>query len=74
MKARERVKGGCKKVEEDETKKAWPKRHAGDMVRGQHQQTKEWSLKGKVLEMVHGDRLVNVDLKDKGPPCSRGVL
>ena len=32
------------------------------MVRGQHPQTKIWSLKGKVLEMVHGDRAVNVEL------------
>ena len=63
-KARERVKGGCKKVEEDETKKAWPKPHAGDMVRGQDPKTKERSLKGKVLEKVHGDRSVNVDIED----------
>ena len=37
------------------------------MVRGQHPKTKEWSLKGEVLEMVHGDRAVNVDL-DEGEP------
>ena len=67
-KARERVKGGCKKVEEDETKKAWPKPHAGDMVRGQDPKTKEWSLKGMWLGMVHGDRSVNIDLKDRRPP------
>ena len=38
--------------------------YAGDMVRGQHPKTKEWSLKGEVLETVHGDRAVNVDLDD----------
>ena len=54
VKARERVKGSCYKVNEDK----------GDMVRGQHSQTKEWSLKGEVLEMVHGNRAVNVDLDD----------
>ena len=63
-KARERVKGGCKRLQEDETKRAWPKLYAGDMVRGQDPKTKEWSLKGEVLEMVHGDRAVNVDLDD----------
>ena len=36
-------------------------------MRGQLPKTKEWSLKGKVLEMVHGDRAVNVDL-DEGEP------
>ena len=34
------------------------------MVRGQHLKTKEWSLKGEVLEMVHGDRAVNVKLDE----------
>ena len=63
-KARERVTGGCKKVEEDKTKMAWPKLCLGDMVRGQDPKTKEWSLKGKVMELVHGDRSVNVDLED----------
>ena len=67
-KARERVKGGCKKFEEDDAKKAWPKPHAGDMVRGQDPKTKERILKGKVLEMVHGDRSVNIYLKDSRPP------
>ena len=61
-KARERVKGGCYKVTEDELKAAWPALHAGNMVRGQHPKTTEWSLKGEVLEMVHGNRAVNVDL------------
>ena len=37
------------------------------MVRSQHPRTKEWSLKGQVLEMVHGDKAVNVDL-DEGVP------
>ena len=36
------------------------------MVRGQHPKTKEWSLKGEVLETVHGNRSVNVDLDDGG--------
>ena len=45
-------------------KAAWPAMKPGDMVRGQHPQTKEWSLKGEVLEMVHRDRAVNVDLDD----------
>ena len=39
---------------------AWPKLCLGDMVRGQDPKTKEWSLKGKVMELVHGDRSVNV--------------
>ena len=34
------------------------------MVRGQDPKTKEWNLKGKVMELVHGDRSVNVDLED----------
>ena len=70
-KARVRVKGGCKKVEEDETKKAWPKLYAEDMVRGQNPKTKEWSLKGEVLEMVHGDRSMWI-LRTEGPACLRG--
>ena len=64
MKARERVGGGCYKVKEDELKAAWPGLIPGNMVRGQHQQTKEWSLNGQVLETVHGNRAVNVDLDD----------
>ena len=59
-----RVKGGCYKVKKDELKAAWPALSPGDMVRGQRPQTKEWSLKGQVLEMVHGNRAVNVDLDD----------
>ena len=61
-KARERVKGGCYKVKEDELKAAWPVLHAGEMVRGQQPKTKDWSVKGEVLEMVHGDMSVNVNL------------
>ena len=64
VKAREMVNGGCYKVREDELKAAWPALHAGDMVRGQHPQTKEWSLKEEVLEMVHRNRAFNVDLDD----------
>ena len=64
---RDRVKGGCYKVRKDELKSAWPRLFPGDMVRGQHPKTKEWSLKGEVLEMVHGDRAVNMDL-DEGEP------
>ena len=30
--ARERVKGGCNKVKQDETEPAWPMLYAGDMV------------------------------------------
>ena len=45
--ARERVKGGCYKVKEDKSKAAWPVLRSGDMVRGQHPKTKEWSLKGR---------------------------
>ena len=62
--ARDRVKGGCYKVRKDKSSSAWPKLFPGDMVRGQHPKTKEWSLKGQVLEMVHGDRAVNVDLEE----------
>ena len=65
VKARDRVKGGCYKVKKDELSSAWPRLLPGDMVRGQHPRTKEWSLKGEVLEMVTGDRAVNVEL-DKG--------
>ena len=72
-KARERVKGGCNRLKEDESKAAWPLLHPGDMVRGQHPKTKEWSLKGEVLEMVHGSRAVNVDLDAAAPACSRGT-
>ena len=61
------VKGGCYKVRKDELSSAWPRLLPGDKVRGQHPKTKEWSLKGEVLEMVHGDRAVNVDL-DEGEP------
>ena len=66
VKARDMVKGGCHKLKEDKSKAAWPRLFPGDMVRGQHTKTKEVSLKGEVLEMVHGDRAVNVDL-DEGP-------
>ena len=34
------------------------------MVRGQDPKTNEWSLKGEVLELVHGERAVNMDLED----------
>ena len=64
VKARERVKGCFNKVREDKLKAAWPALYAGDMVMGQHPQTKEWSIKGEVLVMVHGIRAVNVDLDD----------
>ena len=45
-KARERVKGGCHKLKEDESKAEWLRLHPGYMVRGQHPKTKEWSLRG----------------------------
>ena len=61
------------KLKDDESKAAWPLLHPGDMVRGQHPKTKEWSLKGEVLEMVHGSRAVNVDLDAAAPACSRGT-
>ena len=64
-KARERVKGGYHKMKRDESK-AWPLLHPGDMVRGQHPKTQEWSLNGEVLEMVHGSRAVHMDLDDGG--------
>ena len=67
VKARDRVKGGCYKLRRDELKSAWPRLFPGDMVRGQHPKTKEWSLKGQVLEMVHGNRAVNMEL-DEGEP------
>ena len=34
------------------------------MVRGQDPKTKEWSLKDEVLELVHGQRSLNVGLED----------
>ena len=67
VKARDRIKRGCYKVRVDESSSALPRLFPGDMVRGQHPETKEWSLKGQVLEMVHRDRAVNVDL-DEGVP------
>ena len=67
VKARDRVRGGCYKVRKDESSLAWPRLFPGDMVRGQHPETKELSIKGQVLEMVHGDRAVNEDL-DEGAP------
>ena len=53
-------------MKEDESKSARPVLHAGDMVRGQHPKTKEWSLMRELLEMVHGNRSVNVELEDGG--------
>ena len=55
-------------MENNETKRAWPKLYVGDIVRGQDPKTKEWSLKEEVLGMVHGDRSVNLDLED-GRTC-----
>ena len=46
-KARERVTGGCKKVEEDKTKMAWPKLCLGDMVRGRTQRQRSGASRGR---------------------------
>ena len=58
-KAREMVKGGYSNIKDDENKREWPNLCAGDMVKGQDLKTKEWSPKGEVLELVHGERAVN---------------
>ena len=45
------------------------------MVRGQDPKTKEWSLKGEVLELVHGQRSLNVGLEDgRSRLFTRGAL
>ena len=45
------------------------------MVRGQDPKTKEWSMKGEVLELVHGQRSVNVGLMDgRSRLFTRGAL
>ena len=34
------------------------------MIKGRNPKTNEWILKGEVIEVVHGDRSVNVALED----------
>ena len=34
-----------------------------EILRGQHPKTREWTMKGEVLELVHGGRSVNVLLE-----------
>ena len=63
-KARERLNGGSSKIKQGKKKRGWPKLYVGDMVRGQDPKTKEWSLKGEGLELVYGQRSVDVGLKD----------
>ena len=62
-KARDRVKAG-KKVKDNKNKRGWPKLHLSGMVRGRNPKTNEWSLKGEIIEMVHGDRSLNEALED----------
>ena len=52
-------------VKTDEDKRGWKKLHRGDQVRGRHPQTKEWSMKGEVVDVVHRDRAVFVILDDR---------
>ena len=65
VEARERVRAE-NNVKADKDKRGWPKLYRGDMARGRHPKTKEWSMKGEVLELVHGKRAVNVALEDRG--------
>ena len=44
----------------DEVKRGWPKLYRGNMVRGRHPKSKEWSMKGKGVEVGHGERVVFV--------------
>ena len=46
-KAMERVQGGCKRVKEDKKKGAWPKLHAGDMVRRQEPKQRNGASRGR---------------------------
>ena len=62
-KAKDRIRFE-RKVNKDKLTKSWPKLHLGDLVRGQHPKTKEWSMKGEIVELVHGKRSVNVMLAD----------
>ena len=61
VKARDGVKAS-RMVKTDEEKRGWKKLHTGDQVRGRHPQTKEWSMKGEVVDVVHGDRAVFVKM------------
>ena len=62
-KAKDRIRFE-RKINKDKLTKSWPMLHLGDLVRGQHPKTKEWSMKGEVVELVHGKRSVNVMLAD----------
>ena len=62
--ARDIVKGGHR-VKKDKNERGWPQLHLGDMVRGCHPETNEWSLKGEVIEIDHGNRSVNIALEDR---------
>ena len=64
VKARDRVRAGGM-VKTDEDKRGWKQLHRGDQVRGRHPKTKEWSMKGEVVEVVHGGRAVFVVLEDR---------
>ena len=52
VEARDRVRTGSK-VRADKHKRGWRKLYLGDMVRGCHPRTKEWSMKGEVVEVIH---------------------
>ena len=52
VEARDEIRAG-NKVKTDENKSGWPKLHLGEMVRGRHPKTKEWSMKGEVVEVIH---------------------
>ena len=64
MEARDRVRARAM-VKKDEDNRGWPKLHRGDLVRGRHPKTKEWSMKGEVVEVVHGERAVFVVMDDR---------
>ena len=62
VEATDKVRAGSK-GRADNHKRGWPKLHLSDMVRGRHPKTKEWRMKGEVVEAVYGNRSVNVVLE-----------
>ena len=64
VKARNRVRAGAM-MKKDKDKRGWPKLHKGDVARGRHPKTKEWSMKGEVVKVVHGEKVVFVVMDDR---------
>ena len=64
VEARDIVRAG-NKVKMDKDKRGWPKLYRSDMVRGRHPKTKEWIMKGEVVEVVPGERAVFVVMDNR---------